>query len=482
MTRNIVIDPITRLSGLLKVEVTIDNSKIIDAKCSGNAFQGFDKVLIGKNPLETVYYTERICGICSIAHSYVSSMAIESTFGITNNTNSSVIRDFIHGCEFLQSHIRYFYAFVLPDYIKGAPLSTIYNEELIDYRAPYYVNERLACHYVEGLKYSSMVHQVLSILGSKNPHRYGINVGNTTINFNASHYAEINSILKNVTDFIKDVMLEDIEVISMYYSDYYSKGGTGNNYLSYGVFDNYTDSKAFYIKPSVMINGVVQELDESKIYEDIYLNYMEEGFDSPSDKVGSIRLTPRDIVMGREEIILDKSRAEGRNCRRTARYDGTAMEVGPLARLRLSGEYSGGSSALDRLKARVLECYKIAEIMQRLLYMIEFSCFREEIYEVPESAFGRALKDTTRGALGHWVSVENKRIRGYKIMTPSSWNLSPMDSTGEKGILEKALIGTEIEDERFPVEIGRIIRSFDPCISCATHVITSKRNWDIQVI
>lgn len=72
------------------------------------------------------------------------------------------------------------------------------------------------------------------------------------------------------------------------------------------------------------------------------------------------------------------------------------------------------------------------------------------------------------------VSILDQRIEKYEIITPSSWNLSPEDSKGQKGVVEKALIGTEITDLKNPVEIGRIVRSFDPCVSCATHVVGDK--------
>jgi hydrogenase large subunit len=244
MTRKLVIDPITKLSGLLKVEVTIENNKITNAKCTGNVFPGFDSMLIGKSPLERGKFSERICAESSISHNYVSCLAIENALGITCNYNTNVIRDYIHGCEFLKKHIRHFYTFVLPDYIKGPPISSIYNGESNDYRVPYFVNERLAGHYVEGFKYSSMAHHMMGIIGGEGPRKYGINIGDTTVNFDASQYVEVNSILKNIADFIKEVMLEDIDIVSMYYSDYFEKGGTGNNYLSYGVFDNYSDSRA----------------------------------------------------------------------------------------------------------------------------------------------------------------------------------------------------------------------------------------------
>jgi hydrogenase large subunit len=434
MTREIIIDSITRLSRLLKVEVTIDSNRITKAKCTDNVFRDIEYMLIGKSPLDALYYTERICGICSTAHSYVSTMAVESALNIECDPNSNIIRNFIHGCEFLQNHIRHFYAFVLPDYIKGRFINPNFNEGFIDYRLPHYVNERLAGHYAQGLSYSSMAHQILEILGSKAPHNHGIYLGGNAINFDVSQYVEINSILKNISDFIKEVMLEDMDIIALYYTDYFANGDTGGNYLSYGINDDYNNANTYYIKPTVMIKGKIEELDAKKI------------------QAGS------------------------------ARYDGRAMEVGPLARMQLVGEYTRGNSTMDRIKARVLECYRIASTMQKLLPMMEFKTQAQESYTVPENAYGRALKDTARGALGHFISIENKKIRGYEIMTPSSWNFSPEDSTGEKGILEKALIGSNIEDEQFPVEIGRIIRSFDPCLSCSTRVTTSKGNLEFQIL
>lgn len=94
----------------------------------------------------------------------------------------------------------------------------------------------------------------------------------------------------------------------------------------------------------------------------------------------------------------------------------------------------------------------------------------QDRYEFPQVARGKGLIDTTRGALGHWVSIDNQGIKNYGIITPTTWNLSPEDSRGVKGVIEKSLVGTLIQDIKNPVEIGRIVRSFDPCVSCATHV------------
>jgi hydrogenase large subunit len=91
-------------------------------------------------------------------------------------------------------------------------------------------------------------------------------------------------------------------------------------------------------------------------------------------------------------------------------------------------------------------------------------------YAVPQSAFGAGLTDTTRGALGHWVKIENGVIAQYQIITPSTWNLSTRGRDMLPGPCEKALIGTKIYNTDNPVEIGRVIRTFDPCVSCATHI------------
>ncbi|MBV1820220.1 nickel-dependent hydrogenase large subunit [Clostridium cochlearium] len=162
------------------------------------------------------------------------------------------------------------------------------------------------------------------------------------------------------------------------------------------------------------------------------------------------------------------------------RYNGYAMEVGPLARMWLSGEYTRGISTMDRTIARVLETKKICNIIENLLNNIKPQSANQKIYKVPNKAKGIGLRDTTRGALGHWINIEEEKIKNYTIITPSTWNLSPQDSYGVKGVVEEALIGTYIKDVKNPVEIGRIVRTFDPCISCATHVI-SDENFDINI-
>jgi hydrogenase large subunit len=84
---------------------------------------------------------------------------------------------------------------------------------------------------------------------------------------------------------------------------------------------------------------------------------------------------------------------------------------------------------------------------------------------------GHGATEATRGALGHWVCIEDGLIHHYQIITPTAWNGSPRDDHGVRGPWEEALIGTPVRDPANPVEIGHVVRSFDPCLVCTVHAI-----------
>jgi hydrogenase large subunit len=111
---------------------------------------------------------------------------------------------------------------------------------------------------------------------------------------------------------------------------------------------------------------------------------------------------------------------------------------------------------------------RVMEIMEQLLDRVDFKAASQRQYDIPEESYGVGLTDTTRGTLGHWIHIKDKKIYRYNIITPSVWNCSPTDNVGVKGVIEKAIIGAKIQDIKQPIEVGRIVRSFDPCISCAT--------------
>lgn len=460
MSETISINPITRISGFMEIEVKVENNRVVDAKSSGLLFRGFEKMILGRSPFDAIYFTERICGICSTAHSVTSTLALEDALKIYPKENDKMLRDVIHGWEFIQNHIRHFYLYTLPDFVVTPDVQPVYSNGNYDLRLPEELNKKISKDYLEAIKYSRLAHQGLAVLGGKAPHNHGIFVGGVTEKLDASKLTHLKSLVSDIKDFIINSMQEDVNIIANYYKDYFTMGKGYGNLMTYGAYDTYKEKEISYVNPGVLIEGKIGTFDPFKITENIYNSWY----------TGALQQS--DPYNGKTEPDLDKP--EAYSWVKSPRYEGNAMEVGPLARMILSGNYENKVSMMDRTIARVLEAKKIIEIIQELLERITFEDVGQGVYEIPNTARGGGLTDTTRGALGHWISMENKMISHYNIITPSAWNCSPTDSKGVKGVIEKALIGTDIQNLQQPVEIGRIVRSFDPCISCATHVISDR--------
>lgn len=454
----ITINPITRVSGFLEIQVEVENNVIINAKSSGLLFRGFEKMLRGRPPLDAIYFTERICGICSTAHSIASAMALEDVLGVEINHNDKMLRDFLHGCEFIQNHLRHFYQYTMPDFVRGAKFEPVQIAAHNDYRLPEQLDKDISDSYFRSLKYSRLAHEMLAVAGGKAPHNHGVFVGGVTVDMDSAKLIKLKSILSSIKDFVKNRLKPDVLTIAEYYPDYFQNGIGYKNLLTYGLFNSYEDKSLVFVEPQTMINGEHLQFNADNITENIhsawYVSRVEE---------------QKPMGQTAEE---DVQKPDAYSWIKAPRYNGYPMESGPLARMWLSGSYSRGISTMDRTIARVLEVEKIIGIMEEMLKRVSFDTAPLNGYEFASQAFGKGLTDTTRGALGHWINVQNQTIQNYDIITPSSWNLSPEDSTGQKGVIEYALMGTTISDLRNPVEIGRIVRSYDPCVSCATHVLS----------
>jgi hydrogenase large subunit len=137
----------------------------------------------------------------------------------------------------------------------------------------------------------------------------------------------------------------------------------------------------------------------------------------------------------------------------------------------VNGDYSEGISVLDRIAARALECKKVADAMDGWLDDLVMGDPVYEYSEIPESATGVGLTEAPRGALGHWMEISDSKISRYQVITPTAWNASPRDDQGKRGPIEEALIGTPVKDAEQPIEVLRVVHSFDPCIACAVHLV-----------
>lgn len=462
MTQKIIINPITRISGFMEIEVILENNRIIDAKTKGLLFRGFEKMLNGRNPFDAVYFTQRICGICSTAHSVASTLALEDALKIIPSEQGRYLRDLIHGCEFLQNHLRHFYQYTIPDYVKLPQSYPLYDNDHHDYRLPKAKNDLMVKHYFEALIMSRNAHEMLAVLGGKAPHNHGVFLGGITTQATTDKIMKIKSILNSIDGFINYNMIPDVYMIAEYYQDYFHNGRGYGNLLSFGCFNAYKDLGTLYVNPLLYTEGTIYPFNADGITEEIDYSWY-------SDK--QKKLKPLETI---PEAEMNKPKAY--SWVKAPRYNNIPFETGPLARQWLSGEYRNGISTMDRTIARVLEAKKISEVMHTLLANLIPNVSVQAEYKISESAQGVGLIDTTRGALGHWLKITNSVISFYQIITPSAWNISTRSSNGLKGTTEQALIGTTVQDIENPVEMGRIIRSFDPCISCATHIISGGKH------
>jgi hydrogenase large subunit len=159
---------------------------------------------------------------------------------------------------------------------------------------------------------------------------------------------------------------------------------------------------------------------------------------------------------------------------KAVRFNGLPHEVGPLARMTVNGDYSNGISVMDRHRARAYEALKIAQAMQGWLDELNPSGAVYSGRAVPASATSMGLSEAPRGALGHWLRIANQKISHYQVITPTTWNAGPRGTDSTPGPMEFALIGCPVENLDEPIEVMRIIHSFDPCLDCAVHVIRPK--------
>jgi hydrogenase large subunit len=429
--KKITISPVTRISGFLTCNVSIEKKYVIDANISGTLFRGFESMLIGKYPEDAIYFTERICGICSSAHSLASARSLEAAMGITPSINSKAIRNIIHGFDILQNHLRQFYIFTLPDFI------ALPNSENIVYkqRIPLDEAKDMISNYGRAIYYSRIAHEGLSIFGGKAPHNHGIVFGGVSSNVTPIDIGKAEDILFNITQFAENNMQEDLHKIEKYYPEYFKIGTTPDNFLSFGLFEDF---------PEVMIcpdKYIIDGKSNIPIYEDIaeYTNTLYTP-DNPNDY----------------------------NFIKAPRIFGEPAEVGPLARAIITGRIKK-SCTMNRIKARCDETILICKAIKYFLSIIELGQNIQSDFTFHDSS-GNGYTDTIRGALVHHLEIKDNKILNYDIITPSAWNLSSKDENNIAGPLENALIGTFIEDETNPIEIIRTIHSFDPCVSCATHI------------
>jgi hydrogenase large subunit len=436
--------PITRGCGLLSIQVTVERGRVAAAQVIGGLYRGWERILVGRDPADAPYLTERICGICSAAHATAASVMLDDACGVEVPARGRLLRNLMLGAEFLQNHLRHFYLMVLPDYIEGPPEQGPADRAGGDRRFSRAANQRLLDHYWESIGISQDCHQMLGLLGAKAPHAHGIVPGGAAVDPGTDVLNKLASLLAGVRSFLEERLLPDTSCLAAAYPDYFGIGVGPGGFLSYGGFPDRRGVPAF--TPGVVRGGRREGVDIGSITESLRRTWLE---------AGEVPAPYRSGAYSWVEAV---------------RYQGEPMEVGPLARAMVGGE-GLNSSVMDRIMARSREAGRIAGWMSGWLDGLGDS---GPAYLQPSGisrleAFGAV--EAPRGSLLHRVRVEDGRIAEYKLITPSEWNFSPADERGRPGVVERSLIGTPVFDPGAPVEVGRVARSFDPCLYCAAHVI-----------
>jgi len=207
----IIIDPITRIEGHLKVEATVEGGEVKETRCSGTLFRGFENFLRGRDPYDAQHLVQRICGVCPTSHAMAATLNLDSAFGIADQIpeNGRIIRNLIQGANFIQSHILHFYHLAALDYVdvtnvaqyEGSDPALVSVKNFInqaldandmsmlgpfypryegDYRLPADVDQAAVAHYVQALNIRRISHEMSAIFSGKMPHNVAIVPGGVT--------------------------------------------------------------------------------------------------------------------------------------------------------------------------------------------------------------------------------------------------------------------------------------------------------------
>jgi hydrogenase large subunit len=506
----IIIDPVTRIEGHLKIECVVENGVVKDAYATPSLFRGLELILRGRDPRDAQVITQRICGVCPQSHGIAATLNLDSAFGIAGKIpdNGRIIRNLIHGAHVVQDHILHFYHLAALDYVNVADVAKYEgNDSQLnsikdfiqrgalepfmpryegDYRLPPAVNQQAVAHYVKALEIRRIGHEAVAIFSGKVPHSVGVVPGGVTSVPTADNIMAYIWKIKILQDFIDNVYIPDVLAVAGVYSDYAGIGVGCKNLLSYGAYDldganaNYATRARLFKQGTVGADLKPGALDTGKITEQVKHSWYEDSITNLHPSKGDTR--PQ----------YGKSGAY--SWAKAPRYDGKVYEVGPLARVAVT--YARGEpkmkemvdgalqtlkakptalfSVLGRHLARALCAKFITDSLEGWALSLKPGQPAYVEYQLPDAAAGMGITEGARGALGHWIEVKDKKIANYQAVVPTTWNVSPMDDKGQHGPIEQALIGTKVRDEKNPFEIVRIVRSFDPCIACAVHVVTPK--------
>jgi [NiFe] hydrogenase large subunit/hydrogenase large subunit len=384
----IVVDPISRIEGHLRIEAQTEGGRIAGAWAMATQFRGIEQIMEGRDPRDAWAFTQRICGVCTVVHAVASCRAVEDALDIRIPPNANLIRNLIHGMQFVQDHVIHFYHLHALDWVdvvsalSANPADTARIAQSISpwpnnsvtyftevqnrvkrfvgtgqlgiftngywghpaYKLPPAVNLLAVAHYLEALDWQRDVIRLHAVFGGKNPHpnflvggmASAINLqGTATIN--AERLTDIRDMIARAKRFVEQVYWPDLAAIAGYYKEWAAIGGGVGNYLSYGEFpeNDVRDVESLYLPSGIILNkdlSAVVPFDHMKVQEYIQHSWYEYDGDQTAGLHPWQGETKAKYTGPRPpwEFLQDQERY---TWMKAPRYDGRPMEVGPLARM-----------------------------------------------------------------------------------------------------------------------------------------------------
>ena len=562
MSERIVVDPITRIEGHLRIEAQMDGPRIAQAYSSGTMVRGIETILQGRDPRDAWAFAQRICGVCTLVHGLASVRSVEDALQIELPANAQSIRNLMIGAQFVHDHVMHFYHLHALDWVdvvsalsadpkatsdlaqslshwsKSSPGYFADTQQRLKgfvesgqlgifangywghpaYQLPPEANLMAVAHYLEALAWQRDVARLHAIFGGKNPHPNFVVGGvpspidlNSDSAINAKKLAEVQTVIHTMRQFVDQVYVPDTLAIAGFYPDWFQRGEGLGNFLCYGDLPatGSVDPASFLFPRGVILDRDLSTVHDLDLHDDAQIQEFiaHSWYDYRGGKDQGLHPYRGETTLdydGRGGVKppyqqLDVS--DGYTWLKAPRWQGHAVEVGPLARVLML--YAKGHeqtkelvdstlatlklepralfSTLGRTAARTLETKLLVDAMQgwydALIANIRsgddrtFNEARWDPATWPRAARGAGFMEAPRGALGHWIVIEDGRIANYQAVVPSTWNAGPRDPQGQPGAYEAALQDNhQLADTKQPIEILRTIHSFDPCIACAVHL------------
>jgi hydrogenase large subunit len=391
MSQRIVIDPITRIEGHLRIEADISDGKIADAYSSGTMVRLIEEILKGRDPRDAWAFVGRVCGVCTTVHSLASVRAVEDAIGIVVPPNAEMVRNIMFCTQYMHDHVVHFYHLHALDWVdivsalKADPKATSDLAESIShwpksspgyfsdlqkrltkfvesgqlgifangywghpaYKLPPEVNLIGVAHYLEALEWQKEIVKVHTIFGGKNPHPNYLVGGmacaiglDDVSGINAERLAYVHQLLRDAKTFIEQVYIPDLLAIAPFYLDWGAIGGGLGSYMSYGDLptNGYNDPSSFKFPSGVILNKDISNVMEVNLREDSEVQEFITNSWYDYEGGNDVGLHP---WKGETKINYTGPKPPYQNLdtnakysyMKTPRWKGNAVEVGPLARV-----------------------------------------------------------------------------------------------------------------------------------------------------